>query len=291
MSTMRWPSISWPAAATVTQVLFAKYGPDGPAWQYVGWIVIALLWLWYLFSTVSIKARLDVWREKQPAIFALVLIMLGSSTVGVLWWQRPQSPRPPPTTPVIGPTPVIQFEFQPIGEFLPLAIMPRSSIAVVHIHDDGHVAEMQHLNNDHKNTLYWPTNEPIAPPVSVARLRISNIGDADAFDVVVRLRFTIGADNLPGGTKVPQIELQPVALPSSSEPRVVYFVNHSTSNLASVWFPPNAKSLVRGELTHRLVPAKFTSFGLPTLQWNDSVTGEVWVGMSGIMPSTYQWPA
>jgi hypothetical protein len=197
----------------------------------------------------------------------------------------PALPTPPPPV-VQKPKPVLQADFNPLGDPLPIAIGPRAKITVVHILDKGQTSAFEHTNTDHTKTLLWPADK--VPPGSVmARLRLSNVGDTNAFNVVVRLRIATHTEGTTTTTMPPQgvtVTLPPVDLRAErQESAVIYLANRSTSKIASVWFPPAVSAQVQGDSEPTELPLRVTGFGLKI-----TTTGEKSVSMSSVLQTA--WP-
>ncbi|MBI4480433.1 MAG: hypothetical protein HY651_10465 [Acidobacteria bacterium] len=276
-------------------------------------------WVWKTLSFASILAGVilvlladpiysrfrgeHATRSTSTLILALAVATIASAAWWFLWplWNPgigtretkssvsnlvpAPSPTPPPSTHA-KPDPIIRLNFDPFGNNLPLSIAPRAKINVVYIDEDGKPIMTENANTDHTKPLLWPSNA--APVTPVPTLRVSNVGDANAFNVTIRLKFMIGGDNIPGGQRRGEVDLLSIDLRSGGrDERVFYIVNRSPSLGAMIWFPSSTTALVQGEQRERSVPTTLTGF--LKITYTDSTTGETFV-VSSIPPSAYKWP-
>jgi len=184
-----------------------------------------------------------------------------------------------------GPDPVIQLEYDPLGDALPLSIEPRSKLSVVYVEENDTVSLFQYTNNTTKTSL-WPKSK-ILPLSLVSRVRLSNTGEVNAYNVVANLKFLIGGDNLPDGTKKPEISLPRVDLRSGARDRSSVYIANKSASPVLILFPPTASALVQGERNRRAVPVAAAA-SMITMTYRDPETGNQFGG-SILPPSPTRW--
>jgi hypothetical protein len=191
-----------------------------------------------------------------------------------------------------GPDPIIELDFSPMAERLPLAIPPRGSIHVLSITatQSGYQAGiLETRNNSHTTPTLWPTESSGPGTVTlrtVDTLRLSNHGDTTAFNVALRLKVLIGADNLPMGKQFIDVETRRATLPVGGQPHVIYALNR-TDTAAMVWLPSTVTVRAQGDPEPRTLPLRLAGMIMP-VGYTDPATGEKWVGGAGVSPSGFQ---
>ena len=157
--------------------------------------------------------------------------------------KKPDIAAPPPRALVIEPS----YSLDLLG--LPIAVVPFSTIPIIHIRE-GRKVEISYFKNSEGKTFLWPT-EHIRPGGPVGRIEIANHGDTGLFNLSYVVRIHVGTQRSEGGITVMDLKLPLVDVPAGG--RVSFSVVNQSSLPAMIELGDRVIARVQGEQQRRTI--------------------------------------